>query len=65
MTVISRISDLFGIGSKFGSLETGSFLSFSLAPRKILTRAFPIPQCPSKMGRRIMTFAITSEMKKT
>lgn len=64
MVVKSRISDTFGIESRFGSLET---FSLSLAPKKILTRAFPlhIPQCPSKMGRRIMTFVITSEMKKT
>lgn len=35
MVVISRISDLFGIGSRFGSLETVFFLSFSLAPRDL------------------------------
>lgn len=35
VVVISRISDLFGIGSRFGSLETVFFLSFSLALRDL------------------------------
>lgn len=68
VVVISRISDTFGIGSRFGSPETlFLFLSLSLAPKEILTRAFPflVPQCRSEMRRWTMTFVMTSEMKKT